>query len=91
MTTTTQQADQEQDEQYDESAQEAADRRKAVYQATKRVREAHADTYEKFLREECDALGIEYKRRRSGEERARAQIEKLLAEYPELAETLKSD
>jgi hypothetical protein len=60
--------------------------RQAYGKATARLREAHRDEFDGFYEEEAKALGVDYKRKPSAEEKAREQIAALLAEHPHLAE-----
>lgn len=59
-------------------------RAKAYNRAQTRLREAHADEWQTILGEEYEAVGIEYKPRLSPEQKAKVQIEALLAEFPSL-------
>jgi hypothetical protein len=61
--------------------------RQAYGKATARLREAHRDEFDGFYEEEAKALGVDYKRKPSAEEKAREQIAALLAEHPHLAST----
>jgi hypothetical protein len=62
--------------------------REAYTAADRRLREAHADEFNKFRAEEAAARNVEWKPKPSKAEKAKAEIERLLAENPELRETL---
>lgn len=49
--------------------------------AEKRLRDAHKDEFQGYMKEEHEARGLEYKPRLSKEERARAEIERLAKEH----------
>lgn len=63
-------------------------RRQAVAAADKRLREAHRDEWLGFAQQEAQARGVEYKPRPTPEEKAAAELDRLLAEHPELRERL---
>lgn len=52
--------------------------------ATTTLRERHREEFQTILAAAYKEAGLEYKRRLSPEEKARAEIERLLAEHPTL-------
>lgn len=50
--------------------------------AFRKLREAHADEYERLKEEAASELGVEYKRRKTAEEKAREALAVLLKENP---------
>ena len=61
-------------------------RRKAYGEATTALREQHRQDFESLYEAACKKHGVPYQRRLSDEEKARVQIEELLAEHPGLRE-----
>lgn len=58
--------------------------RKAYGAAGTRLREAHREEFNKYQQEEAAKLGVEWTPRPSGVDRARAEMERILEENPEL-------
>lgn len=64
----------------------------ATARAKARTIEQHPDTFHQFAKEEYEKAGFEYVDPRQAEkDRARAQLEKLLAEHPDLAPATQQD
>ena len=72
---------------------------KAYGKAMSRLREAHRDEFDALVMEEYEAVGLTYRKRATAEERAereeaertakaKARLEKLLTEHPELRASL---
>jgi hypothetical protein len=67
--------------------------------AFKKLREAHAEEYEQLKEAAAKELGVEYKRRKSAEEKARDTLATLLSQHPsiraelvdEIAEQVRSE
>lgn len=64
---------------------EEALRREAYGAATARLRESRKDEFRAFVQEEAAKRGVRYEFRKTPEERAREQMQALLAEHPNLA------
>lgn len=62
--------------------------RKAYSAATAKVRDAHRDEFNAFMVEEAKALGVDWKPKPTEEEKAKAQLDALLAEHPHLREQM---
>ena len=62
--------------------------RKAYSLAGTRLREAHREEFNEYQKEAAEELGLEWNPRPSGTDRAKAEIERMLDEQPELAEVL---
>ena len=62
----------------------ASKQRKAYGAATARLREAHRDEFNTFMQEEAKTLGIDWKPKPTDAQKAKAQLDALLAEHPEL-------
>jgi hypothetical protein len=60
-------------------------RAQAYNRALRRLREAHNDTWQALLEEAYREAGIDYKPRLTPEQKAKRQIDSLLAEFPHLA------
>lgn len=64
---------------------------KATYVvATKRLREAHLDEFNGYRQEEAAKRGVEWTPPLSADQKARADLDRLLAEHPHLVEELAS-
>lgn len=63
-------------------------RNKVYYAARAELIENHQDEYRELLRKHADAAGVTLKIRKTEEEKAAEQFEKLLAEHPELRHRL---
>lgn len=61
-------------------------RRKAYATAEKTLREKYAEEFRALVTAEAEKLGVEYKFRKTPEERAREQYEDLLRQFPALRE-----
>lgn len=57
--------------------------------ASKRLKEAHADEWNGYMKEEANKRGEQWKPKQSAKEKAKADFEKLLAENPEFADSLR--
>ena len=68
----------------DEQKQKA----KARAEAVKRLIDAHPDEYRTLMQQAHLAHGVKYNPRLTAEERARKQVEALLAEYPAIKDDL---
>lgn len=76
----------------DEQAAPATDAnklRKAYGTATQMLRDKHRDDFNALYSKEAAKLGVEWKPRATGEEKAAKQLMSILGEYPALAETLR--
>ena len=62
--------------------------RKAYNTATNELRTAHQDEFNALYSKHAEALGQEWKPKPSAKERAKQQLQAILAENPELAEEL---
>ncbi len=60
--------------------------RKAYSNATQRLREGHKQEFQSLYAEEAKALGVEWTPRLTEAEKAEAQFEQLLIDYPHLRE-----
>lgn len=54
--------------------------------ASKRLKTAHSDEWDKYMVEEAKARGQEWQPKASPEQKATAEFERLLSQYPHLAE-----
>lgn len=61
-------------------------KREAYTAAEGRLKQEYADRFKALVTEEAEKRGVEYVFRKTAEEKAREQYEKLLAEYPQLAQ-----
>lgn len=72
----------------DSTTTEATDKstlqRKAYGLAQTRLREAHREEFNAFMAEEAKKLGVEWKPKPTEAEKAKAQLDSLLAQHPEL-------
>lgn len=59
--------------------------RKAYGAATTRLRDAHRDEFNRLMKAEAEALGVEWSPRLSAEEKAEKDLIALLAQHPTLA------
>jgi len=59
--------------------------REAYSAATKRVRESHRDEFNTFMVEEMKARGLDWAPKPTAEEKAEAELQRILAEHPGLA------
>jgi hypothetical protein len=59
--------------------------RKAYAKATKRLREAHQPEFNALYAEEAKVLGYDWSPKPTKEEKARDELNRLLAEFPHLA------
>ena len=64
---------------------DSAKMRKAYGSAMTRLREAHRDEFNVFQAEEAKKLGIDWKPKATAEEKAAAEVDRLLAAHPSLA------
>lgn len=64
----------------------ATAQRKAYGLAQKRLREAHRDEFNAFMKEEAKALGVDWSPKPTEAEKAAAEMEALLTAHPELRE-----
>lgn len=62
--------------------------RAAYALATKRLRDAHKAEFLKHQADAAKELGVDWKPRKSKEERAREQVTKLLADHPAIKQEL---
>jgi hypothetical protein len=62
--------------------------RESYAAAEKRLRDAHTDEFNGYRTEEAAARGVEWKPKPTKAEKAKAEIERLLAENPELRDAL---
>lgn len=60
--------------------------RKAYSVATTRLREEHRPHFLKLMAEEAEKLGVKWKPRPTSEEKAKADLQKMLTDNPALAE-----
>lgn len=60
-------------------------RRQAVSAATRTILDRYRDEFIAEAKKEAEALGVEYNPRKTAEERAREQIQRILAENPNLS------
>lgn len=60
--------------------------KKAYQAANRRLRQEHQDEFNVYYAEEAEALGYEWKPRQTAEQKAEAEFQRLLAEFPHLAE-----
>jgi hypothetical protein len=72
-----------------ETTEMAADERdkrlqKAYTAATQRLREAHRDEFNALYETAAGEQGVEWKPRQSPEQKAEAEFDRLLADYPHL-------
>lgn len=58
--------------------------RKAYSAATARVRDAHREEFNAFMKEEAKALGVDWSPKPTDEEKAKATLDALLAQHPHL-------
>lgn len=56
--------------------------------AEQKLRAAHQNEFWSLYQAECEARGVEFTRRLTAEEKAAAQLEKLLAEFPHLKDKI---
>ena len=56
--------------------------------ATQRLREAHLEEFNAFRQEEAKARGVDWTPRPTADQKARAELERLLAENPTLIDEL---
>lgn len=67
------------------------DLRSAAYSAAnKRLRESNPEQFKQFVGEEMKARGVDWTPRLTPAERARAEVQRLLTEHPELADEFTS-
>jgi hypothetical protein len=66
------------------STDDAAKTRKAYSAATRRLREAHKDEFNGFMREEAKRLGVDWAPRLTPEQKAEQEFDRLLEEHPHL-------
>lgn len=59
-------------------------KRKAYANAERELRENHKQEFEDLREKHATALGVEYKRKPSAEEKAEEQMRRLLEEHPNL-------
>lgn len=71
-----------------ESDDKGAKQRKAYGAAQARLRDAHRDEFNVFMQEEAKKLGIDWKPKPNAAQKAKAQLDALLAEHPELREEM---
>ena len=71
-----------------EQIEEQKNRSAARSAAASRLREAHRAEHDGYLVEEMQARGIDWKPQPTPEEKAKAEVEKIYAEYPHLKESL---
>jgi len=64
--------------------------RAAYSAAEKRLREENRDRFNALMAEEAQARGVDWKPRPTAEEKAQAELDRLLAEHPALAERLRN-
>ena len=65
--------------------------RQAYTAAGRRLRDAHHQEFLDYQVEECKARGVEWAPKETPEQRASAEFDRLLAEYPHLRERLPLD
>jgi len=65
--------------------------RAAYTAAGARLRDAHHDEFIKYQIDECDKRGVEWKPRESAEQKAEAEFDRLLQQYPYLRDRLPID
>lgn len=58
--------------------------RKAYGAATQRLREAHKDEFQNYMKDEASKLGLDWSPRKTAEDRAREELRATLAKYPHL-------
>lgn len=59
--------------------------------AASRLREAHRSEHDEYLADEMQKRGIDWKPKPTPEEKAKADLEKIYAEYPHLKEDRPED
>lgn len=59
--------------------------------ASKRLKEAHTEEWNTYMTEEATARGEQWAPKQTPEQKAAADFERLLAQYPHLAETVLGD
>lgn len=74
----------------DEKADRESGLRKAYSLATTRLREEFRTDFDRLYSEEAEKLGLTYTPKPTPEQKAKADLEKLLAEYPHLKDELVS-
>jgi hypothetical protein len=62
--------------------------RKAYGSATQKLREAHRDEFDTLYEQDAKALGVDYKRKPSAEEKAEADLKALLEAHPGLRDKI---
>lgn len=62
--------------------------RESYTAASQRLREAHLTEFNLYRQEEAKARGVEWTPRPTADEKAQAELERLLAEHPDLIDTL---
>ena len=62
--------------------------RKAYGTATARLRDEHRDEFNGYYSEAAKELGVEWSPRKSAEEKAAEEMERLLTEYPHLRQRI---
>lgn len=80
-------ADKKTPEQIDEQKARAAARSSAA----SRLREAHRSEHDEYLADEMQKRGIDWKPKPTPEEKAKADLEKIYAEYPHLKDSAPAD
>ena len=75
-----------------ESAQTDEQKRREAYSAaTARLRDSRKDEFRALVLEEAAKRGVTYEFRKTAEERAREQVQALLAQHPNLAVEFRSE
>ena len=64
--------------------------RQAYGAATARLREQHRTEFDTLYEEEANNRGVDYKRKPTAEEKAKAEVEALLEKFPHLRESITS-
>lgn len=65
--------------------------RKAYGNATTRLREEHRDEFDRIYTEEARALGVDYQPKPTAEQKAEAELQVLLQQYPHLRDKIASE
>lgn len=68
----------------------ATKQRRAYGLAMTRLREAHREEFNTFMAEEAEKLGVEWKPKPTEEQKAKAQLDAILASHPGLREQIEA-
>lgn len=79
------------DKKTDEQIEDQKARSAARSAAASRLREAHRSEHDEYLADEMQYRGVDWKPKPTPEEKAKADLEKIYAEYPHLKDSQYAD